>query len=264
MMADGDRPAIVITGASSGVGREMARLAPRDGRALVLIGRSDPELQKLVEELRAQQVEAVSLGVDLQHADSLSRIEALLAEHKLYCDILVNSAGFGVFGAIADTDYGLQLELIDVNIKAGVALILRFLPGMIGRDRGGIINVASITAYSPGPLIASYCASKAFIRSYSAALAAEVAGTGVTVTCLTPGVLRTAFFERKFMKMRTRLMKLLPRGDPAQAARAAWLAFEAGKTKVVPRMIDRFIIGLCSAVPDRWLSRFVKALQRRA
>ena len=254
-------PAIVITGASSGLGREIARLAVSYGQPLVLVGRSETELLKLAREIQAQGVDAHPLSIDLQYTGAVSQIEASLSAHGLYCDILVNGAGFGVFGAVAEADGSLQLQLVDVNVKAPLALIFRFLPGMITRGRGGIINIGSITGYGPGPYMAGYCASKAFIRSFSAALSAEVAGTGVTVTCLTPGVVRTDFFNRKSMGT-SRLIKILPRGNAVHAANAAWRAFKAGKSIVVPRVIDRFIIRLCWLIPERFLAWLVSVLQR--
>jgi uncharacterized protein len=254
-------PAIVVTGASSGIGREIARLAAQDGKPLILVGRSEVELQKLADELRTRGIVAHAMSLDLEAQEAVSQIEAVLSAHDLYCDVLVNSAGFGVFGGVLEADRNLQAQLIDVNVRAVVTLTLRFLPGMVGRRRGGIINVGSITGYAPGPYMAAYCASKAFIRSWSAALSAEVAGTGVTVTCLTPGVIRTAFFNRQAISP-NRLLKILPRGNVTDAAKAAWAAFKAGKTIVVPRVIDRFIIGLCWLLPDRFLVWLVSTLQR--
>lgn len=254
-------PAVVITGASSGIGREIARLAAADGCALLLIGRSQPALQELAQELGALGVPVHVLSIDLQDENALAQIQALLSAQRLYCDVLVNSAGFGIFGPVAEADSSLQLQLVDVNIKAVVALTLGFLPGMIARGRGGIINIGSITGYAPGPYMACYCASKAFIRSFSSALSAEVSGTGVTVTCLTAGVVRTAFFERKPMR-ESRLTKILPRGNVGHAARVAWSAFKSGRSFVVPRLIDRSIIRLCWLIPDRILARLVQALQR--
>jgi uncharacterized protein len=261
MNAETGAPAVVVTGASSGIGREIARLAAKDGQPLILIGRSEIELVKLAEELRTQGVVAHTLSLDLQHPDALAQIEACLSAHGLYCDVLVNSAGFGVFGGALESDSSLQTQLIDVNIRAVVALTLRFLPGMVARRRGGIINLGSITGYASGPYMAAYCASKAFVNSWSAALSAEVAGTGVTVTCLTPGVIRTAFFNRQAIGP-NRLLKILPRGNVTDAAQAGWTAFKAGKTIIVPRFIDRFIIRLCWLLPDRFLLWMVRTLQR--
>jgi short-subunit dehydrogenase len=254
-------PAIVITGASSGLGREIARLAVTDGQPLVLIGRSQDRLDELARELQAKGAVAIPLNLDLQHPESLSAIDALLSQHNLYCDVLVNSAGFAVFGAVAEADVNAQLSLIDVNVKAPLALASRYLPGMIARRRGGILNLGSLTAYAPGPYTASYCASKAFMRSLSAALSAEVAGTGVTVTCASPGIVRTALFDRDTMR-RTRMTKALPHGDAAQAARASWAAFKAGRSHVVPRFVDRVVIGICWLTPASLMARFIAAMQR--
>jgi short-subunit dehydrogenase len=256
-------PAVVVTGASSGIGREIARLAAKDGHTVVLVGRSERPLHALAAELQAQGSTAKTLALNLESPDALVRIDELLAASGLYCDVLVNSAGFGVFGPAAKADRNLQIALIDVNIRAVTALTLRFLPAMVERRRGGIINVGSITGYAPGPYMATYCASKAFIRSFSAALSAEVAGSGVTVTCLTPGVVRTAFFDREPMGQRQgRLLKILPRGDVMMTANIGWKSFKAGKSIVVPRFIDKFVIAVCSMLPDRALARLVSSLQR--
>lgn len=254
-------PAIVITGASSGLGREIARIAATDGQPLVLIGRAQDRLDELTRELQGKGGAVFPLSLDLQRPDSISAIDALLSQHNLYCDVLVNSAGFGIFGPVAQTDSKTQLSLIDVNVKAPLALALRYLPGMIERRRGGILNLGSITGFAPGPFMASYGASKAFIRSLSAALSAEVAGTGVTVTCVSPGIVRTAFFDRELMQ-RSRMTKILPHGAVSQAARSAWTAFRAGRSHVVPRFIDRFVIGVCWLTPTPLLARLVAALQR--
>jgi short-subunit dehydrogenase len=254
-------PAIVITGASSGLGREIARLAAADGQPLVLIGRAQDRLDELARELQGKGAAAFPLSADLERPDAIASIDALLLQHNLCCDVLVNSAGFGVFGAVAGTDSKAHQQLIDVNIKATLALSSHYLPGMIARKRGGILNFGSITGFAPGPFMASYCASKAFIRSWSAALSAELAGTGVTVTCVSPGIVRTAFFDRNLMR-RSRMTKLLPHGGVTQAARAAWSAFRAGRSHVVPRFIDRFVIGVCWITPTPLLVRFIAALQR--
>jgi uncharacterized protein len=255
-------PAIVVTGASSGIGREIARIASADCQTLVLIGRRKVELTKLAQELSAQGVTAFPLELDLSQPSSALQIEKFLTEQGLYCRILVNSAGFGVFGAAAEADPDLQAQLIDVNVKAAVTLTLKFLPGMLARGQGGIVNVASITAYASGPYMAAYCASKAFIRSWSTALSAEVANSGVTITCLVPGVVRTAFFDRKAMR-NSRLLKILPRGNAVDTAKAGWTAFKGGKSLVVPRPIDRFIIWLCWIMPSRPLIWMISRLQRK-
>jgi short-subunit dehydrogenase len=255
------KPAIVVTGASSGIGRELARVAAREGSVMVLIGLAPDALDDLAAELRRSGVQAHAFFIDLADGDAGQRIENKLAEIGAYCDVLVNSAGIGIFGAVAVSDRATQLKLIDVNIRALTELTLRFLPDMIGRRRGGVLNVGSITGYAPGPNMATYYASKAYVRSFTAALAAEVAGTGVTVTCLAPGVVRTAFFEGSEVSQ-TRLFKMAPRSDAPETAEAAWRAFRAGKRLVIPRLIDRIIAAVCILLPDALLLRIVSTLQR--
>ncbi len=175
--------------------------------------------------------------------------------------MLVNSAGFGVFGPAAEAAAAEQLRLLDVNIRALTELTLRFLPEMLARRRGGILNVGSITGYATGPNMAAYYASKSYVNSFTAALACEVAGSGVTVTCLAPGVVRTPFFARCSVG-RTRLMKLMPRSDAADTAEAGWRAFRAGKSVIVPRLGDRMILAFAKLLPQSVLARLMRALQR--
>lgn len=255
------KPAIVITGASSGIGQALARIAARDGSFLLLLGRSQGALDALVAELAYAGAESAALAVNLLDAGAAEKIERELATRGLYCDVLVNSAGFGVFGPAGTTSLDEHLDLVDVNIRALTELTLRFLPGMVARRRGGIINLGSITGYAAGPNMSTYYASKAYVNSFTAALSEETSGTGVTVTCLEPGVVRTAFFERCAVGQ-SRLMKLMPRSSAAQTAEAGWLGFKAGKSLVVPRAINRFAVGVCRVLPRSFITRFVGALQR--
>lgn len=255
------RPAIVVTGASSGIGQAVARIATRENAFLLLVGRSQTALDALVTELAGKGAQTAALAVDLIAPEAADTIERALSARGLYCDILVNSAGFGVFGPAAQASRREQLDLVEVNIRALTELTLRFLPGMIARKRGGVLNVGSITGYAAGPNMAAYYASKAYVNSFSAALAAEVAGSGVTVTCLAPGVVRTAFFERCSVG-RSRLMKLMPRSNAADTAAAGWRGFKAGKRLVVPRWIDQFSVLVCRLLPTRTIAWFVAALQR--
>jgi hypothetical protein len=253
------RPAIVVTGASSGIGRAIARLAARDGQTMVLVARD--ELGSIETELRDQGSEVIVVTVDLLRRNAAEIIADALARNDLYCDVLVNSAGFGVFGAAAEVESRPQLELIDVNVRALVALSLAFLPGMIARGRGGILNVGSITGYFIGPYMAVYFASKSFVRSFSAALAAEARPAGVTVTCLAPGPVRTAFFE-KCSVGETRLMKIVPRTDAETVAKAAWRGFRSGRRVVFPRLADRLVVLLTQILPSRLLTLLVATMMR--
>jgi short-subunit dehydrogenase len=255
------KPAIVVTGASSGIGQALARVAAREGSFLLLLGRSQAALDELAAELGRSGAQSATLAIDLLAPDAMARIERELAERSLYCDVLINSAGFGVFGPAGATSRDDHLDLVDVNIRALTELTLRFLPGMIARRRGGIINLGSITGYAAGPNMATYYASKAYVNSFSAALSEETAGTGVTVTCLAPGVVRTAFFERCAVGQ-SRLMKLMPRSSAAHTAEAGWRGFKAGKSLVIPRRINQLAVGVCRVLPRSLITRFVGALQR--
>ena len=244
------KPAIVVTGASSGIGREIARAAVRDGQPIVLVARSKAALDALAAELTAAGVEAVALPLDLTAPDAGTAIETALTARRFACDVLVNNAGFGLAGLAAELPRADQMRLVDLNIRALTDLTLRFLPGMVARGRGGILNVGSIAGYTPGPNMAAYHASKAFVRSFSSALASEVAGTGVTITCLAPGFVRTPFLDHLPIK-ESRIFKAMPRADAAFTAQAGWRGFRAGRRLVIPRLIDRISAGLLMLLPPR-------------
>jgi uncharacterized protein len=251
----------VVTGASSGIGRELARVAAREGVFLMLVGQRQQALDDLAAELTAGAAQVATLSLDLTNPAAGDQIERALAERGLYCDVLINSAGFGMFGPAAEMAREEQLRLFDVNARVVTELSLRFLPSMVARGRGGILNVGSLTGYSPGPYMAIYYASKAYIRSFSIALAAEVAKAGVTVTCVCPGPVRTPFFDRCKVG-HTRLTKIMPRANAPETAEAGWRGFKAGKSVVIPRAIDRVIVALFSWMPGTLLARIVGVLQR--
>ncbi len=255
------KPAIVVTGAASGIGRELARLAAREGSFLLLVDKAQAGLEDIVAELAAGGAEAAALRIDLAERDAGERIEGALSARSLYCDVLVNSAGFGLFGPAAATSRTEQIDLLDVNARALTELTLRFVPGMVARGRGGVINLGSVTGYTPGPNMALYYASKAYVNSFSAALAAELAGTGVTVTNLAPGVVRTAFADRTSLAQ-TRIHKIAPRSEAPAVAAAGWRAFKAGRRLVIPRLVDRLIAGFCTIMPNAVMLRLVARLQR--
>jgi uncharacterized protein len=239
----------------------LARVAARDGAPMVLIALKRDGLDALAAELAAGGVQAHALAIDLAEHDAGQKLENELADRDLCCDVLVNCAGIGVFGPVAESDREANLRLLDVNIRVATELTLRFLPGMVARRRGGVLNIGSITGYVPGPNMATYYASKAYLRSFSAAVSAEVAGSGVTVTCVAPGVVRTAFFEGGGIG-ETRLFKMAPRANADETAEAAWRAFKAGKRLYIPRLINRMIVATCLLLPDALLLRIVARYQR--
>ena len=227
------RPAVIITGASSGIGRELARIAAREGAELVLLGRSTAALEALAAELGTPGRPAHAVPLDLFRPDAAAAVGEALAARGLLCDVLVNNAGAGLLGRFATLDPAAQLGIVDLNIRAATALALAALPGMLARGRGGILNVASVAGFLPGPGMAVYYASKAYLRSLSEALWAEAAGTGVRVSCLCPGPVETAFFGRAGSSRAGRF-SAMPKADAAQVAARGWSGFRRGQRIVFP------------------------------
>jgi short-subunit dehydrogenase len=192
----GARPVAIITGASAGIGAELARVFARHGHGLLLVARREPQLNALADEIFAQgrprpHVLALDLGAD----DSVQRIEAALAAHGLVPQYLVNNAGYGLHGLAASLDRADQLAMIDLNVRTLTALSLAFIDRLAER-RGGILNVASVAGFLPGPRMAVYYATKAYVLSFSEALHRELAPRDVRVTALCPGPVPTEFQAR--------------------------------------------------------------------
>jgi uncharacterized protein len=185
----------LITGASVGIGRDLAELFARDGHHLILTARNESQLQESAAKLRAQYHVNVDVIVqDLSTAGASQRIFEQLQQKPI--DYLVNNAGFGTHGPFAEADLQSQLSMLHVNVVALTHLTRLILPGMLARESGRIMNVASLAAFLPGPFMAVYYASKAYVLSFSEALASEIAGSGVTVTALCPGGTKTEFQKR--------------------------------------------------------------------
>jgi len=217
---------------------------------MLLVARSRGALEGLVAEFASKGIVAYALPVDLARLDAGEIVENALLQRGLYCDVLVNDAGICLVGPAAELDRGEQMRLLDVNLRALTDLALRLLPGMVARGRGGILNLGSIGAYMAAPNMALYHASKAYVGSLSAALTAETAGTGVQVTCLSPGVVRTPLLDRLPVS-RSRLVKLAPRSNASDTAAVGWRGFRAGRRLVIPRLVDRLFAVTLVLLP-RW------------
>ena len=229
---------VLITGASSGIGRELARLFASDGADLVLIARSEGRLRELADELAATYgTKAQVVPADLSRPASPGEIAEALTQRQIQVDVLVNNAGFGAHGPIAAIGAGRQLDMIEVNVSALTRLTALLLPGMVQRRRGAILNVASTAAFQPGPYQAVYCATKAYVLSFTEALAEEVRGSGVRVSCLAPGATDTGFAAQAGT-LGTRLFR---RGvmDAGRVARAGHNGMRRGRTLVIPGLRNR-------------------------
>jgi len=189
-------PTVLITGASGGIGYELAKLFARDHHNLVLVARSADKLAQVATELQAQGVTVKTIALDLATPPASKFLFEQLQREGIAIDILVNNAGFGAYGEFAQMPEGEILGQIDLNITALTALTRLFLPSMIARRSGRIMNVASTAAFQPGPLMAVYYATKAYVLSFSEAIANELRHSGVTVTCFCPGATHTGFAKR--------------------------------------------------------------------
>ena len=186
--------AALITGASSGIGLALARVFAADGVDVILSARSEDRLRELANEVReTYRVKARVIPADLSRPGQAQRVYDRVVATGWQVDCLVNNAGFGVYGDFAETDWMAEAAMVQVNIVALTQLTKLFLPEMIARDRGKILNVASTAAFQPGPMMAVYFATKAYVLSFSEAIAHELRGTGVHVTALCPGATETGF-----------------------------------------------------------------------
>jgi hypothetical protein len=222
----------LITGASFGIGLELARIFAREGYDLVLVARSADKLRQLASELeKAHGTRSLILAVDLTDPGAPGYILDQTSRANILINVLVNNAGFGQYGLFVESDLEECLRQIQLNVTTLTHLTRLYLPGMIGRQEGRILNVASTAAFQPGPLMAVYFATKAYVLHFSEALANELAGTGVTVTCLCPGATRTEFHKRA----KATEVKLLKMGsmDAATVAEDGYRALMAGKPVVI-------------------------------
>ena len=184
----------LVTGASSGIGEALARRIARDGRRVALVARRRDRLDALAAELRERhRIDVDVLPADLTAPGAVQALVDELGRQELTVDWLVNNAGFGTYGKFQDLPVARELEEIRLNVDALVELTGRLLPGMVSRGRGFVMNVASVGAFVPSPMMATYTATKAFVLSFTETIDAELAGTGVRALCVCPGFTRTEF-----------------------------------------------------------------------
>lgn len=231
------RPTALITGASAGIGAELAKVFAREGFDLLLVSRSVARMERLGQDLaRAHGIRSRSLGADLN--DPQAPLAVARAADGTGVDVLVNNAGLGTYGPFAATDPQETLRMLQVNVVALTHLTHLLLPAMLKRQAGRILNVASTAAFQPGPCMAVYYASKAYVLHFSEALAEELRGSGVTVTCLCPGPTRTEFHVRARME-HARMMRKNPFVmDAAAVARAGYAGLKKGKRLVIPGAVN--------------------------
>jgi short-subunit dehydrogenase len=252
----------VITGASGGLGLEFARCAARDGYDLLLVANEPAKLKSAAKELsdRYHDVKIETVAVDLTRPEAVAEVGVAIGKRPVA--VLVNNAGFATYGKFHELPASRELAEVRLNVEAVTHLTRLVLPGMLKAGSGRILNVASVAAWLPGPLMATYYASKAFVLSFSHSLAGELYGTGVTVTVLCPGPTRTGFVARAHLEdsklFKRRLM------DAVHVATKGWEGMMDGKWTVVPGWINRWEVRLSRFVPRQLQAWWVKRSQEEA
>jgi uncharacterized protein len=245
----------LVTGATSGFGHEFAKLFARDGYDLVIVARNRRNLSATAKELSARfGITVTPIAKDLSKPKAAFELHDEIRKKKISIDVLINNAGFGTYGRFHTTEIGSEAELVTLNVLSAAMLMKLFLADMVEKKRGRILNVASMGAFQPGPYMANYCASKAYLLSLSEGVAAELHGTGITVSVLCPGVVITGFQERaKNIHVRIHEGK---HQDAATVARIGYRGLMKGQVVIIPEMKSKFLVSLNRIFP-RSLVRYV-------
>ena len=258
----GEGQTALVTGASMGIGVDLAECFAKDGYDLILTARSEKQLNEVAASLAAKhKVKATAIAIDLGVPGNGEKLAAEITKRGLCVDALVNNAGYGIAGAFNGSERTGQLGMIDLNDRALVELTHIYWPRMLANRRGGVLNVASTASFQPGPLMAIYYASKAFVLSFSEALWKEAEGSGVQVTCLCPGPTVSHFRERAGTG-KTRLARNA--GDAMGSAPVAQMGYRAWKKNrrvIVTGARNKLLASLAPFLPRRTLLGIVHNLQ---
>ncbi len=250
---------VLITGASSGLGMELAKLFAADGSDLVLVARREERLIELADELKSEHgIEVHVLPKDLSKKTAPKEIFSHLNKEKIEIDVVVNNAGFGNKGHIADLDTDLQLDMIQVNLVALTHLTRLFITGIIERGYGGILNVGSLAGFQPGPNLAVYYATKAYVLSFTEALAEEISNPNIKISCLAPGPVKTEFGEKSDLEdsllFKVSLMEMEP------VVKAGYEGFRKGQTIIIPGLKQQIVPFLNRFTPRLLVRKIAKKL----
>lgn len=247
----------LITGATSGIGYELAKLFAKDGYNLVIVSRSEDDLQTTSTELSSKYgIEVVTIAKDLSEIHAPFEVYDEVIAKGIQVDALVNNAAQGQHGAFVETDIQRELEMVRLNIVAYLVLTKKFLKEMAGRNEGKILQVASIGGKLPGPYISVYHATKAFIVSHTEALVNELKDTGVTITALLPGPTDTDFFNKADME-NTKLVQEGSLSDPAKVAKDGYQALMNGKSEIISGLKNKAQVGMSHVMPDTMTAEMI-------
>lgn len=255
------RQTALITGGSGGIGLELAKVLARHAFDLVLVARNRDTLEAAAGQLEGKyDVNVPVFAADLRRREAPQEIFDFLYNENISIDVLVNNAGFGLLGEFADTEVTRELEMIQVNIAALTHLTKLFLPAMIKRKSGRVLNVASTAAFQPGPLMAVYYATKAYVLSFSEAVAEELRNTGVTVTALCPGPTRTEFAAAAEMTD-SRLFTAFGVASAAEVAEYGYVAMMHGRRLAIPGIKNKIVAQANRFVPRALTAKIARMAQ---
>jgi uncharacterized protein len=257
-----ERRVALITGASGGIGADLARVFARHGYDLALVARSRAKLEALADEIAATgRPRPLVLAVDLTIQNAVDQIAAALDAAGASPEILVNNAGFGLVGEALKLDQAEQLEIVDLNIRVAMEMTLRFLPSICAA-RGKILNVASVASYFPGgPRMAAYYGSKAFLLSFSLALRQELRSQGVTVSALCPGYTKTGFRARAGLGPDTGMTRFLD-STAMEVAEEGYAGLMAGRREIVPGFLNKLTVLLLPLLPKSVVLTLISWVQQ--
>ncbi|MDN5924937.1 MAG: SDR family oxidoreductase [Xanthomonadales bacterium] len=258
-MDSASRKTALITGGSGGIGHAIAREFVKHGVDVIITGRDKAGMEALAAQWRSEYgVEVTGLAAELSHADGARALFDAVAATGVEIDYLVNNAGVGLFGEFADSDLDAALRMMHLNMDAPTVLCKLFLPQLV-RRRGKIMNIASTAAFQPGPYMAVYYATKAFVLSLSEALACELAGSGVSVTTFCPGPTASGFQDKAAMQ-KSGLVKGKAMPSAEAVGMAGYRAMLAGKRVVIPGMLNKLLAFCIRFMPRSWVTALVKAI----
>jgi short-subunit dehydrogenase len=264
MMGSEDSYALV-TGASCGMGYEYAKLFAKDGKNIVVVARSRDKLEGLKNDLeKAHGTKVKVLVKDLADPRSPQEIFSELEKEGVNVDVLVNNAGFGVYGKFADTDWQKEAEMLQVNIVSLTQLTKLFLKGMAEKRSGKILNVSSVAGLAPSPWLTAYSGTKHYVLGFSNALACDLRGTGVSVTCFCPTNTRTLFGERANAQTASGMRRGLFEMDAATAARIGYKALAKGKTTEVAGLATNLSMFFMRLMPRKLVTKVASLIMQPA
>ena len=255
------KPFTLITGGTSGIGKELAKLFANDGRNIILVARDEAALSATATELRSANVEVVTIAKDLFQKDGAVQVYDLVKAKGIEVDILVNDAGQGVYGLFEENDLQRELDIIHLNICSLVTLTKLFLKDFLRKGTGKILNVGSIAGTAPGPYQAVYHGTKAFVNNFSEGLRNEVKDRGIVVTMLLPGVTDTDFFNKADMLDSKAVQDKDKMADPADVAKDGYDALMNGDDKVVSGFKNKMQVAMGSVTPDTVIAEKTKKTQ---